>query len=93
DQKTNGYEKFRKIFEKYEEIFGKKGIQNMHIHLQGIEFSNKGEKNHLTLDESDIKYKDVLKLIKEFNANGYLVCESPNIEIDTLRLKEEYMKI
>ncbi|MCX8167073.1 MAG: TIM barrel protein [Candidatus Micrarchaeota archaeon] len=93
DGKTNGYEKFREIFVKYEDAFGKNGLNNMHVHLQGIEFGEKGEKNHLILDESDIKYKDVLKLLKEFNANGYLVCESPNIEIDTLRLKEEYMKL
>ena len=44
-------------------------------------------KNHLIFEESDFNYKDLLKAMKKFNIKGALVCESPNIEIDTMILK------
>ena len=68
-------------------------FENFHAHLAGIEYSAKGEKNHLILQESDMNYKDLLKAFKEFNIKGALVCESPNIENDTKLLKEYYLSL
>ncbi len=88
--KINGYREFRRVLEEYESVFGKAGLKNMHVHLQGIAFGQKGEKNHTLLSESDLKYEEVLHTLKEFNAYGYLVCESPNVEQDTLLLKQVF---
>ena len=68
-------------------------FENFHAHLAGIEYSIKGEKNHLILEESDMNYKDLLKVFKEFNVKGALVCESPNIEGDTKLLKDYYLSL
>ena len=70
---------------------GKEAIQNMHIHLSGINYTEKGERNHLILKESDMNYKDVLQVLKDFNAKGVLVCESPNIEEDALILQKTFL--
>ena len=50
----------------------------------------KKEKKHLIFEEADFNYKDLLKAFKKFDIKGAIVCESPNIEIDTKILKEYY---
>jgi len=89
----NTYEEFKQILIALEKGLGKNILQNMHIHISGIEFTEKGEKNHLVLKESKFNYKDLLKTLKEFKCKGIVICESPNIEEDALLLQETYRKI
>ncbi len=88
--KYNTKEEFNGILEDVEKALGKQGLNNMHIHITGIEYGNKGEKHHLILKKSKFNYKDLLKTLKEFKCKGVVVCESPNIEEDALLLQEEY---
>ena len=90
DGKHNTYDEFREIFEKIESALGKEGLKTMHCHISGIEYTAKGERNHLILEESDMNYKDLLKVFKEFKACGTIICESPNIESDALLMKKTY---
>ncbi len=89
----NTYDEFSKMLEYVGKELGSEAFENFHAHLAGIEYSVKGEKNHLILEESDMNYKDLLKVFKEFNVKGALVCESPNIETDTKLLKDYYLSI
>jgi deoxyribonuclease IV len=89
----NSYAEFKTQLQEVERVLGKTGLQNMHIHLSGINYGPKGERNHLNLKESDMNYKDLLKVLKEFKVKGALICESPNIEEDALLLKKTYKKI
>jgi len=89
----NTYDEFKSILIEVEKSLGKKALIDMHIHIAGIEYGAKGEKNHLTLKESKFNYKDLLKVLKEFKCKGVVTCESPNIEKDALLLKESYKKI
>ena len=91
--KYNTYEEFAGILEKIEKALGKKGLENMHIHITGIAYGPKGEKNHLNLEESDLKYTELLKALKDFKVKGVVVCESPNIEGDALLMKKTFEKI
>ena len=84
---------FCNIFEKIGNKLGDVALKNFHAHVAGIEYTNKGEKKHLILEESDMNYKDLLKVFKEFNVKGALVCESPNIETDTQLLKNYYLSL
>ncbi len=88
--KYNTREEFTQVLETVEKYLGKEGLNNMHIHLSGIAYSEKGERNHLILEESDMNYKDLLKVWKEFKIKGVVICESPNIEWDALLLKKIY---
>ena len=90
DGKHNTYEEFKAIFEKIENRLGKEGLKTMHCHISGIEYTAKGERNHLILEESDMNYKDLLKVFKEFKACGTIICESPNLEGDALLMKKTY---
>ena len=89
----NTYDEFCKILERIGTELGNFALDNFHAHLAGIEYTQKGEKCHLILEESDMNYKDLLKALKEFNVKGALVCESPNIEEDTKLLKDYYMSL
>ena len=88
--KFNTYDEFSMIFEKLGNELGDKALKAFHGHLAGIKYTDKGERNHLNLDESDMNYKDLLKAFKMFDVRGALTCESPNIEVDTKILKEYY---
>ncbi|MFA5125903.1 MAG: TIM barrel protein [archaeon] len=88
--KMNSYNEFRQILEQSEKVLGKNFLKNLHCHVSGIEYTDKGERNHLVLKESDFKYKELLQAIKEFNCAGMIICESPNIEEDALLLKKTF---
>ena len=62
----------------------------MHIHVSGIEYSQKGEKNHLELEKSDFNFRELVQTFIDFNIQGMVICESPNLEVDALKLKNEY---
>ena len=89
----NSYDEFASIFEKIGNELGQIALDNFHAHIAGIEYSIKGEKKHLNLEESDFNYKDLLKAFKDFNIKGAVVCESPNIEDDAKLLKDFYMSL
>jgi len=91
--KNNTYEDFKKILIEVEKKLGKKALSEMHMHATGIEYGDKGEKNHLILEKSDFNYKDLMKALKEFKVKGCLTCESPNLEDDALLMKKYYEKL
>ena len=89
----NSKKEFDSVFEKIEKELGKEALSNMHCHVSGIAYSEKGERHHLVLKESDFNYKDLMKSFKDFKAKGVIICESPNIEEDALLMQKEYGKI
>jgi len=91
--KFNTYEEFASILEKIEKKLGKKGLENMHIHITGIAYGPKGEKNHLNLKESDLNYQELLKALKDFNVKGIVISESPNVEGDALLMKKTFSNL
>lgn len=90
---VNTYDEFASIFEKIGNDLGQNALDNFHAHIAGIEYSAKGEKKHLNLEESDFNYKDLLKAFKSFGIKGVVVCESPNIEDDAKLLKDYYLSL
>lgn len=89
----NTYDEFAQIFEKIGKELGQIALDNFHAHIAGIDYSSKGEKKHLNLEESDFNYKDLLKAFKDFSVKGAIVCESPNIEDDAKLLKDYYLSL
>ena len=91
--KVNSIEDFRKILKYVETELGKKALDNMHIHMSGIHYSDKGERHHQTLNESKFNYLAVLKALKEFDCKGIVISESPIIEKDALMMQKEFEKL
>ena len=92
--KANSYQEFSDILDRVEKKLGRRGLDNMHIHLSGIAYGNKGEIKHLMLPESDLQYGQLLKALKERRAKGVVICESvPYLEQDALLLQETYREL
>ncbi len=84
---VNDAASFGSILQKIEKGLGTEALRNMHMHIEGIEYTEKGERNHLTFAQSDFNYRELLKAWKEFKLKGVAICESPNIEEDALLAK------
>jgi deoxyribonuclease IV len=92
--KANSYREFLGILDQVERNLGRRGLDNMHIHLSGIAYGNKGEIKHLMLPDSDLHYAELLKALKERKAKGVIICESaPYLEQDALLLQETYREL
>jgi len=91
--KCNSTEEWRGMLSFMEDRLGREALNNMHIHISGIEYTDKGEKRHLNLQESDMKWEDLLRVLKEFRVRGVVISESPNIEGDAILMKKKYEEI
>jgi len=91
--KFNSYEEFYRFMDTLKRGLGSFALENMHCHISGIEFGDKGEKRHLNLLESGLNVKALLGVLKEFGCKGIIICESPNIEEDALYMKRLYSEI
>ncbi len=88
--KVNKREEFEGMLELVEKKLGKEALRNMHIHLSGINYTEKGERNHLNFNECAMNYKGVLEALHSFKCAGVLICESPSIEGDALLAKKYF---
>ena len=86
----NSYPEFTSVLQRVRERLGRAALDNMHIHVSGIAYGQKGEINHLNLQESDFQYAELLQALKDYDAQGIVICESPNLEEDALLLQETY---
>ncbi len=93
DGTMNTYAEWSTLLKSYQKTLGKKALKHLHIHLSGIEYGLKGEKNHLPVAESDLKLEALFKALKEFGAAGRILCESPIMEEDALNMKKAWMKL
>lgn len=88
--KNNSYKEFAETLEMVGKNLGDNALKDIHIHMSGIEYSDKGERKHLKLDESDMNYKELMKALKDYNVAGTVICESPVLEEDALIMKARY---
>lgn len=86
-------DEFAGILEKVVKALGKGALKKMHIHMSGIKYGKKGEIKHLNLRESDMNYEEVLKVLIDFNVEGFVISESPNLEEDAILMKNTYKKL
>ncbi len=91
--KFNSYPEFTSVLEQVRERLGDNALKNLHLHISGIEFSAKGERRHLELQESDLQYNELLRALRDYDAGGTVICESPNQEEDALLLKSSFNAI
>jgi deoxyribonuclease-4 len=92
DGSMNTYDEWSRVLDRYGKNLGEAALKNLHIHLSGIEYGPKGEKNHLALADADLKYKDLFKALHKFNCGGRILCESPVMEEDAIKMKKTWMK-
>jgi deoxyribonuclease-4 len=93
DGSVNTYDECSSYLEKYSKALGKKSLKRLHIHLSGIEYGPKGEKNHLKLEEADLDLEALLRALKDHGCAGRILCESPIMEEDALNMLKAWRKV
>ena len=89
----NSYDEFCAILNETAEGLGDRWVKNVHFHISGIEYGLKGEKKHLVLKDSDLRYEELMKACHTFGVEGLVICESPNLEEDALLLQQIYQAL
>jgi len=85
--KANTYLEFHRILKKVGKKLGDEALRNMHIHISGSVYNEKGEMRHVNLEESDFLFDEWVQALKDFDVRGMVICESPEQETDALMLK------
>jgi deoxyribonuclease-4 len=93
DGSMNTYEEWGRVIEAYAEALGESALQRLHIHLSGIDYTPKGEKEHLPLSDADLDLKAILQALHDHNCGGRIVCESPVMEDDAQIIKSKWVEI
>ncbi|MBC7263575.1 MAG: TIM barrel protein [Chloroflexi bacterium] len=89
----NRYEEFAALLEQMRAALGPAVLHDMHCHVQGIGYTDKGEQEHLPLEDSDFDYKALLRAFRDYGVKGLVVCESPNLEKDAVKLQRAYRRL
>lgn len=74
----------------------KYGRKELHFHFSGINFSEKGERNHLTIDSKKPNFAEFAKALLERAENidtATIICESPVTWKDSLVMKKALGKL
>ncbi|MBZ0296819.1 MAG: TIM barrel protein [Anaerolineae bacterium] len=95
DGTFNSYEEFAAALEKVRAALGDEGLQRLHCHLSGIAYTAKGEKEHLPLNEADLRYQDLMQAFVYFEVSGTCGVEAPSPfhTADALTLQATYRRL
>lgn len=90
DMKLESADDYLGLFSKLEAELGDY-VRRFHSHFSEIEYSEKGERNHLVLGtKNQPPYRPLMQVLAENGYSGTVICESPQIDIDAVRMQEEY---
>jgi len=90
------YDDYKKIIEASIEAIGFERTNIAHIHFSKIEYSNKGEVKHLTLEDTVYgpEFEPLAQVLKDYNLNCTVICESKEYQgRDARILKDIYLNI
>ena len=91
--KHNRYEDFAATLAAIEARLGRPALDRLHVHISGIEFGPKGERRHQPLRETKFRWRELLRALKDMRVGGWVVCESPEMEDDAIRLQKAYRRM
>ncbi len=84
---------YRKVFDKIANKLGKKYADTLHCHFSKIEYTNSGEKKHLTFDDTVFgpPFEPLMEAIVRENVSPRIICESDGtMAEDALAMKKYY---
>ena len=93
DGAMNTYDEWMSALNFYRKSLGDESMQHLHIHLSGINYGPKGEKNHLIMEEADLDFRNLMRSLHAAGVKGRLMCESPVLEVDALKFRELWMEV
>jgi deoxyribonuclease-4 len=77
DGTFNSYDEFAAALRLMRDRLGEEALKRVHFHISGIDYSAKGERNHVPLNEADLKYRELLQAFVDFGVEGTAAIEAP----------------
>lgn len=93
DGSLNSTEEWKKVLLAYKKALGAASLRHLHIHLSGIEYTEKGERKHLPMADSDFHLDAFLRALIETGCRGRILCESPVMEEDALLYQKTWDRL
>jgi deoxyribonuclease IV len=93
DGSMNSKAEWLAVLDSYANALGEDSLKRLHIHLSGIEYGEKGEKNHLPITESDFDLNGLFTALHERSCGGRILCESPEMEDDALIMQQAWQTL
>jgi deoxyribonuclease-4 len=83
---------FRKVVMEIERRLGTEAVRNMHCHFTAIEFGDKGERRHRTLEEARYgpDFALLARVMVEFKLRPVVICETPLLDIDAMKMRDMF---
>jgi deoxyribonuclease-4 len=82
DGSMNSYDDWKRVLTRYRRALGAASLKRLHCHLSGIEYTPRGERQHLMLTQSDFDLNGLIRALAELKCGGRIVCESPVMDED-----------
>ena len=92
DGSMNTTREWLEALDAYKTALGESSLKHLHCHLSGIEYTEKGEQNHLVIAESDFDLDALFAALLEVDAAGRILCESPTLEEDALTIQNAWLE-
>ena len=93
DGSLNSRAEWIDLLHTYASALGPDALHALHIHLSGIEYTVKGERNHLPLLESDFNLRGLFEALAALGCAGRILCESPKMEDDAILMRDLWREI
>ena len=92
----NSADDYLRIFDKIDRILSPVIARNVHCHFSKIEWTNSGEKKHLTFDDEIYgpSFEPLMRVIADNSLTPTIICESAGTQSDdALTMKKYYMEL
>jgi deoxyribonuclease-4 len=85
---------FRVVTNEIEKRLGSDAVRNLHCHFTRVEFTEKGEKRHHTLDEVEYgpDFHHLATLIAELDLKPVIISESPILDVDAQKMRDMVLR-
>jgi deoxyribonuclease-4 len=93
DGSVNSYDEWARLLEIYGRYLGNQAFGDLHVHLSGIQYGPKGEREHLMIENADLDILALFSALRDFGCGGRILCESPVMEDDAQRLKQTWLEL
>jgi deoxyribonuclease-4 len=92
--KLKNIDDFREVVDAIEKRLGGDTVKNLHCHYTHVEFTEKGERRHHTMDELEYgpDFEPFAVLIAELDLKPVIISESPILNVDSLRMRDIVLK-
>ena len=93
DGSVNSYDEWARLLEIYGRYLGNQAFGDLHVHLSGIQYGPKGEREHLMIENADLDIPALFSALRDFGCGGRILCESPVMEDDAQRLQQTWHEL